>query len=334
MRKELRELIEKHSRKDKNKENEKLLKIAIEENKKLRRIIDAYNDNKDLPSVHNYSSVKTSKKTDAGAMIALLSDIHAEHKITKESTNGYNRSNPDIIKRRLEKYFKNLVKLQNKFSRDIELKTLIWGWLGDFIHGLIHDEYMRTNYMSPPEAVAFVTEELARGLNYILETGCFDKIIIVCKVGNHSRTTEKIFSDDEAVLSYEWIIYQILKEKYPQIEWIIENSYYSYLKIGNKLIRFHHGHEVRYSGGIGGFYVPLNRHRLRANQHKRADLTCLGHFHSADWLRNWQTLINGSVCGYDAYAIRKGFEPEPPQQQLLILDYKRGFTINTPIILE
>jgi len=53
-----------------------------------------------------------------------------------------------------------------------------------------------------------------------------------------------------------------------------------------------------------------------------------------DFLRNAGILINGSVCGFDTYAQRKGFAPEPPQQTFQIIDSKRGLTTNEPILLE
>jgi hypothetical protein len=57
----------------------------------------------------------------------------------------------------------------------------------------------------------------------------------------------------------------------------------------------------------------------------------MGHFHQRSYTNG--IMVNGSVCGYNQYAIRRGFEPGPPQQQFLICDKKRGFTINAPIIL-
>ena len=131
------------------------------------------------------------------------------------------------------------------------------------------------------------------------------------------------------------MIYHLLAHEFQdKIKFIIDNGYFTYYQIYDKTLRFHHGHAFRYAGGIGGLYVPLQRYRLKVNQQRKADLDLIGHWHTTDFLRNTKTLINGSVCGFDAYAMRFGFEPEPPQQQFLIQDSKRGYTINTPIILE
>ncbi len=330
--KEIEELIEKWHKKEREKEYKEQIKFLIQENEKLKRLLainEKLNEIKVVPI--NYTK---SKGQDNGCLIALLSDIHIEKHISKTSTNNINEFNLDIARKRLERYFINLVKIHEKHNRDIKLDTLLFGWLGDFIHGLIHEEYMKTNLLTPPEAVIFAVEILTSGLEYLLNYKKIKEIIIVCKVGNHSRITERIFNDEEAIFSYEWVIYNTLKNKFPMIKWILENNYLTYVNIANKTIRFHHGHQVKYYGGIGGIYIPINKYRLRIDQHIRADLNCIGHFHSSDWMRNAKTLLNGSVCGFDAYTLRKGYEPEPPMQQTLILDYKRGFTINTPILLE
>jgi hypothetical protein len=324
----LAEIKSKTNRKDLRKQVE-MLTDELEKKNNLISVYEGYN-NKPVSKIH----FPKNKKAEEGTVLTLLSDIHIEHKITKENTSGINSQNPDTARQKVLSYFKNLLILTRNNRKDINLKNLLIGLLGDNIHGFIHEEYLRTNYMTPPEATIYVIDVLSEGFRYLLDNGDFETITAVCKIGNHSRITDKIYSDNEALLSYEWAIFQMLKRKFPEIEWIIDNSYFTYYKVYDKTIRFHHGHGFRYAGGIGGLYVPLQRYRLKVNQQRTADLDCIGHWHTADWLRNTKTLINGSVCGFDSYAMRKGFEPEPPIQQFLIIDSKRGFTINAPILLE
>jgi len=333
MKTELVELIEKNRKKESRKILEKQVKGLIREVESRDRIIEAYESYK--PTKLEPIKKTNSKADKEGTVITLLSDIHAEHKITKSSTSGLNEYNPDICKNRLEKYFRILVNLTNLKRSELPLDNLVMGLIGDLIHGFIHTEYLRSNYLTPLEAMLFITDELKRGFNYLLNNGKFKNIVVICKIGNHSRTTDKIFSDEEALYSYEWVIYHLLAHEFQdKIKFIIDNGYFTYYQIYDKTLRFHHGHAFRYAGGIGGLYVPLQRYRLKVNQQRKADLDLIGHWHTTDFLRNTKTLINGSVCGFDAYAMRFGFEPEPPQQQFLIQDSKRGYTINTPIILE
>lgn len=331
--KQVDELIESKRKKESKKVLESQVKSLIKEVEARDRVIEAFQSY----TPHKVQPIKKqdSKADKEGTVITLLSDIHGEHKITKASTSGLNEYNPDICSNRLTKYFQRLVMLTDLNRNQLPLNQLVMGLLGDLIHGFIHAEYMRSNYMTPIEAMLFITDELRKGLEFILKHGKFKNIVIVCKIGNHSRITDKVFTDEEALYSYEWIIYHLLAHEFDgKIKFIIDNSYFTYFQIYDKVIRFHHGHGFRYGGGIGGLYVPLQRYRLRINQQRKADLDAIGHWHTTDFLRNTKTVINGSVCGFDAFAMRFGFEPEPPQQQFLIQDSKRGYTANTPIILE
>lgn len=330
----IKSLIEKNRKKDLQRDLKEQVKLLSQELNATQRKVYFYEEQKESKPRKIVPS--KSKSKDEGTVLALLSDIHAEEKITLEETNRINSYNPDKCKSRLENYFINLINLTDNNRRDISLDNLVLGLLGDNIHGFIHEEYLSNNYLTPPEASLFIIEQLEAGLTYLIERGKFKRIVAVCKIGNHSRTTDKSYSSNEAVNSYEWMIYQTLKKKFTQIEWIVENSYFSYFNVYDRTIRFHHGHAFKYAGGIGGLYVPLVRYITKISKSKiqNADLDAIAHWHTLDYLRGAGALVNGSVCGYNSYAIKKGFNPEPPQQQFLIVDKKRGFTINAPIILE
>jgi len=292
---------------------------------KLAEIIDVE------PVVEN-PSIKKSQAT----VLTLLSDIHIEHRIDKVSVNWLNEYNPDIARRRIHSYFTNLMKLIRKERQDVVIENVVVGLLGDNIHGFIHEEYQQTNYMTPIEASLFAYEQLLAGFNYMLEND--DKIknfTIICKVGNHSRTTEKSYTDAEAVMSFEYGLYKHLAKHFEnekRIKFIIEENYFTYFDIYNKTIRFHHGHAFRYCGGIGGLYIPLLKFVLRANQQRFAHVDAIGHWHSHIHIP--QAMVNGCICGLNAYASKLGFQPEPPTQQFQLIDSKRGFTLNLPILLE
>jgi hypothetical protein len=90
-----------------------------------------------------------------------------------------------------------------------------------------------------------------------------------------------------------------------------------------------HGDEVKYQGGVGGVSIPINKRVNAWNRVKRADYHCFGHFHQqldhGDWF------ANGSVIGYNDYAMSGGFTPEAPQQTFFLLDAKRGKTTVSPM---
>ena len=269
-------------------------------------------------------------------VITALSDIHYEERITKASTNGLNEYSPSISRKRLQTYFVNLLKLTENNRHDVTIDNLVLALLGDNIHGFIHDEYLSTNYMTPIQASYEIVEHLIGGIKYLLDNGKFKHITVVCKVGNHSRTTEKIYSDTELVNSYEFLIYKFIakyfQEKYSgAIDFVIDDSYFSYVSVYGKTIRFEHGHAFKYAGGIGGIYVPLMRHLLRGNKNRPFDLAVMGHWHQFETISN--CLINGSVCGFNAYSDRKGFQYSDPMQQFQLVDSKYGFTVNSKVFL-
>jgi hypothetical protein len=69
------------------------------------------------------------------------------------------------------------------------------------------------------------------------------------------------------------------------------------LQIYDVTVRFHHGHSIRYAGGVGGIYIPTNKAIAQWNKGRHADLDVFGHFHQ---LRDGGNFIcNGSLIGYN-----------------------------------
>jgi hypothetical protein len=318
------------------KEFRRELREANYQNIQLGRKLKMYEEvkslDKDPPAFKKLHYKKANEEQ--GTVIALLSDVHGEERITYAQTNHFNRLTPEITKDRLRRFFNNFIKLTRLTRGGIKLDQCVIGLLGDLIHGFIHEEYLRTNYLTPVQASMWMTELLTQGFKMLLEDGEFKNVTVICKVGNHSRTTRKIYSDTEATMSYEWAIYHALAKRFPQFNWVIDESYFTYHKIYNKTVRWHHGHAFRYMGGVGGIYIPLMRFVFKVNRQRRADMDAIGHWHTREFLSSGGVLMNGSVCGATPYSIRLGFPAEPPQQQFQIVDAARGFTINAPIVLE
>jgi len=305
-------------------------KILLKEVKALTDQVEYFTQAKSIIP----KPIKPVFKTGKGeaTALALLSDIHCEERITKASTNGLNEFNPDICTVRVSNFFVNLLKLVNNHRNVVNIDNLVLGLIGDNLHGWIHDEYIGTNFMTPIQATLFIQERIEAGVKYLIDNGKFKRIVIVCKVGNHSRTTDKIYGQTELINSYEYFLYKYLENKFSgQVEFLIEENYFSYLDVYNYTISFEHGHAFKYAGGIGGIYPALMRHLSKGYAVKRFDLACMGHWHSTIHLPN--ALINGCVCGYNDYARRKGFSFEPPKQQFLLINKEKGFTTNEPIFL-
>ena len=120
--------------------------------------------------------------------------------------------------------------------------------------------------------------------------------------------------------------------KDPRVKFIIEDSYHTYLDILGMTVRFHHGHDIRYQGGVGGLTIPVNKAIAQWNKGKKANLDVFGHWHTRFDGGNF--ICNGSLIGYNAYAISIKASYEKPTQVFFLIDRKRGKTLMAPICFD
>ena len=324
--------------------NQKELKRKIitlgnqnEELKKRQEFLNGINI-ENLDSLEKFTVVPNTKFKDEAIAISALSDVHIEEPVVKSVVSGLNEYNLEIATKRLELYFKRLLFMVNQSRRaGYQINTLVLAFLGDFITGYIHEELEEANNLTPPQASLLVEELLIKGLKLLSEDGKFIKIIVPCTPGNHGRTTKKKRFTTGYKNSYEWLMYnniqKILKEsgKYENIELIIPESEFIYMNLFGYINKFSHGDHFKYQGGIGGIEIPLKKWLLRENTVIKTDMSWIGHWHQYIVLN--KVRVNGALIGYNSYARAFGFEPEPPKMQFQLLDKKRGFTLNNPIIL-
>jgi hypothetical protein len=107
---------------------------------------------------------------------------------------------------------------------------------------------------------------------------------------------------------------------------------HSYLQVYDTTIRFQHGHAIKYGGGVGGIYIPVNKAIAQWNKARHADLDVFGHFHQQRDGGNF--VVNGSLIGYNAFAMSIKADYEQPKQALFLMDKKRGRTCLWPLFLE
>ena len=270
--------------------------------------------------------------------ISTLSDVHIEEPVPKSIVNNLNEYNLAIAEQRITLYFKRLMYMVMQARKaGYRVDTLVLGLLGDFITGYIHEELEEINELTPVQATLFVQNLLIKGIKFLAEDGKFSKIIIPCVPGNHGRTTKRKRYTSGYKNSYEWLMYNNIKDLltqlggYTNIDIIIPESEYIYLDLFGKINKFSHGDHFNYQGGIGGLEVPLKKWALRENSVIKTDMSWIAHWHQYIVLN--KVRVNGSLIGYNSYARAYGFEPEPPKMQFQLLDKKRGFTLNNPIIL-
>lgn len=119
-------------------------------------------------------------------------------------------------------------------------------------------------------------------------------------------------------------------EDEPRVKFIIEEGYNTYIDVYGFTLRFHHGHSVRYYGGVGGLYIPMNKAIAQWDKAVPADYSFAGHFHQMKDGGNF--MVNGSMIGYNAFAMSIKADYESPRQAFLLIDKLRGKTVTCPIL--
>ena len=264
--------------------------------------------------------------------VAVGSDWHSEEVVLPENVNGLNEFNLPIAKARIERFFTSIIRLTEIERTGCKIDTLLLALLGDLMTGEIHDELRETNGLSATQAIIWLRDIIIAGIRLLKEKGHFKRIIIVCCYGNHGRTTKKPRHATGARNSYEWLLYQILAREIEGVEWVVAESYHTYVDIFGKSIRFHHGDGINYQGGIGGLTIPLEKAIASWNKAKVAELDVFGHWHTQQQNPKW--VSNGSLIGFNAYSIAIKAPFEPPQQTFFLFDSKRGRTGTWPIFLQ
>lgn len=268
-----------------------------------------------------------------GTPLILASDWHIEEEVLPEQVAGRNRYNLDISARRMERFFEASMWAWKTQRQIFKIRDCIPWFGGDFITNFLHEENEQSNLLSPTEAILYWESSMIKGIDYWLTDPEIETFTIPMNDGNHGRTTKKMQASTRTKMSLEVLAYAHLAMHYkdePRLRFILPTSQFTFLDdVYGKTIRFLHGDVFKYAGGIGGITVPLFRAMGRWEKTKHADLTCMGHWHQRYCLPD--CMVNGSLIGYNAYAMAGGFPFEPPAQSLRMLDAQRWCGTDIPL---
>lgn len=275
-------------------------------------------------------------KTAEATPLVLASDWHVEEQVLPQRVAHRNRYNLEISTRRMQRFFE-AVRWGVKHQRDVfKIRDLILWLGGDFMTNFLHEDDIENNLLAPLETVLFLEKNLTAGINYLLEDPEIERYVIPCNDGNHARTTKKMRAATRTQHSLEVLLYAMLAAKYknePRLEFILPTSQFTFLEdVYGRTIRFLHGDVFKYAGGVGGITVPLFRAMARWEKLKHADLTAMGHWHQRYNLPD--CMVNGSLIGYNAFAMSGGFPFEPPVQSMRILEPRRFVCSDIPLFVS
>jgi hypothetical protein len=308
------------------------LKAAYERIRFLEKDRDARLKMEGTVKIVKISSKRNRHRVESTAL-TIWSDWHVEQRVDPRTVSGLNEFSPSIAKERAERLARKTVDFLEMFQQDTDINTLVIALLGDFINGNIHEELIETNYMPPVEAAIYAQNLIASAIEYILEHTSVN-LVIPCHSGNHPRITRKVHHSSEAGNSLEFYMYHNLKDYFryeKRVQFQIADGYHSYLEVYGRTIRFHHGHNVKFGGGIGGLFIPAYKAISQWNKARPAELDVFGHFHQTKDGGNFR--CNGSLVGYDAFALSIKADFEPPRQDFFLYHEELGRTISAPIYL-
>lgn len=277
---------------------------------------------------------KRGSKDSEATCVWVASDWHVEENVDPKVVLGLNEYNMKISKERSETFFRSGLRITNILSKDIEINTVVIALLGDFITNDIHDELVEINEVGPMHAAIYAQDLIASGIQFLLDNSEYN-IVIPCHSGNHGRTTKTSQMSTENAHSLEFFMYTYLADHFKgqkRVKFLIADGFISYLDVYDYKIRFMHGHTVRYGGGIGGMTIPINKAIAGWDSIGHADLTVMGHFHK--FFDGGNFIVNGSMIGYNAYAMSIKASFEKPKQALFLIDKKRGKTMTCPIMFD
>ena len=264
--------------------------------------------------------------------IALFSDAHIEETVESASVLGKNEYNINIAETRIKNYFANLCKCLIKDG----VQELIFASLGDNISAFIHDELAQTNGLTPSEATIKAQSLIYSGLDFLCKNAKLNSIKFIGIVGNHSRTTKKIQHSNGFKMSYEWIMYQNIKSMCEvtglPVEFNIPESEMAIVDTpDNKRFIFVHGYQIKSSGSgtVCGIYPALNRLAMKWDRTFNQDKIYLGHFHTCVSIPN--ATVNGSIIGFNSFALSNGFTYEEPAQMYEVYDTNKGLLLTRKI---
>jgi hypothetical protein len=302
---------------------------TIERQQKELRIVSQLENNLETFIIEP----KKPSHTGEGTVVWVGSDWHIEENVGAE-VGGLNTFNLDIAQKRVTRFFQAGLRLTNLLRQDIKIDTIVLALLGDFISNDIHEEFSDITELQPIHAIVRAQNMIISGVEFVLANSNY-KLVIVTHSGNHARTTRTTRFAAENGHSLEYLMYLHLSAYFrseSRVTFVIPESYHSYMTIYGKTLRFHHGHAIKYGGGVGGIFIPTYKAISQWNKARHADLDVFGHFHQSKDGGNF--ISNGSLIGYNAFAISIKGDFEEPKQALFLIDKKRGRTCTWPILVQ
>lgn len=261
------------------------------------------------------------------AFVALASDWHTCEIVKKSQTNGRNEHNKEIGIERAWRWARGLVRLCRDEQQRADVKTLVIWLGGDFlVNDGLHYKSERHVAMSPLDEARIIRDLLHDIIAFIRAEIPDVRIVIVTSWGNHDRSTERMLPGLSGEYSYIQHVYKDLQAMFAKdrtIEFRISESETICEDIHGYRIVFHHGHGIKYKGGVGGLGIPLLKKANVVLRKHNARTFCIGHHHQRGMYEGGTAFSNGSLVGTNGLVEDWMLVDEDPAQVAFLIDLER-----------
>lgn len=266
----------------------------------------------------------------------MLSDLHWGETVDMKQMSGVNEYNVEIANQRLKTVIQKAVLLLRNHIAGVDYPGFVLVLGGDMLAGDIHEELTNTNDMPVFPAMLNLLEGLIASITLLADE--FGYVYVPCVAGNHGRTSRKPRAKQRNETNLDWLLYQFLALHFQDDGRVTIDSPTSpelTYKVFNHTYHLCHGDQLGKGGdGIIGSFGPIirgdhKRRSLQSQLNNPYNTLLHGHYHT--YAATQRFISNGSLVGYDEYALANGFGFEIPQQAFWLTHPEHGITFSMPV---
>lgn len=279
------------------------------------------------------ASKPRSKKKPEASVILAMSDWHVEERVFPDEVRGLNEYTLEIADKRIAAVVDGAERLIEHEKGITNIRRIVLWLGGDFITGHIHDELIEATQLAPLAACRWAGERIIGMVDRLSRLGV--PLVIPTSSGNHGRSTQNRRIAGENEHSFEQHLYHTLAmaERRKNVTWLVGEGYHNIVDLDGFVVRFHHGHAMRGSGGFGGLVPGAAKMIAGWNAAQPVSLDVFGHLHSFTVGRNF--VANGSLIGPGPYSDRLGCPADTPAQAMVVVDHSHNrVTKAMPIFVD
>jgi hypothetical protein len=267
-----------------------------------------------------------------------ISDPHYGEVVDPSTIMGVNEYNAEIARKRIATTFRRAVHMAQDHLTGVYYEGILLALGGDMITGEIHEDLSTTNDRTTPESIFDMVNILEEGILFLADH--FGRVHVVAVPGNHARTTRKPRTKGYSKNNFDWLIYLFLEKAFAnddRVTFQVSLGQDLPFEYGGHRYVLTHGDQFRGGSGISGMLSPLmlgqhRKNKLYTSISQPFDYLLVAHWHQLFWGKS--LVVNGTIKGYDEYAMSKVFDFETPRQAFWCTDPRYGMTVQCPIFAD